>query len=532
MLLVAGFLSVGVAHARAADPYVVYTANKFVNGAAVLRIDPVTGAAVEISRNGPQGNLLRHPYDVAVERDGSLLVADMGEQNQKDGAVIRIAPFTGRQQLVSNGSDFYDPAGIALAPDGTIYVVDSFPGAGGGAVIRVDPVTGAQQLISSNFNPLALFHLSFGIAMDRDGSLVVVNRSVGGDLQVGCGLAGSVMRVDPANGSQTPLAGLLSFPNVFLSYPVGVAIEPGGGVIVANECPGGAGLVRVGAAGAQTRVTGNDSQDLLRTPERVAVAPGGDLLVTDYNGGADNDGGVVRVDPATGAQTPLASGPLFNHPLGIATVANRPPVAALAASAVLVGAGRQVDLDAAGSRDPEGLRLVFEWDLDGDGDFETASGTTTKAMTRWTRGGTHVVRVRVNDPHGGRAVAERRIQVDGSRPVLSSLRVGSLDLSRRRSTTLRFALSEPATVDLAIDRGRRGRRPLGARVCSAGARRGRRCLAWTRARHVRRAATAGRNGIALRARRLRPGRYRVVLTATDAVGNVSLRRTLGLRIVR
>jgi len=233
--LVAGFLSVGVAHARAADPYVVYTANKFVNGAALLRIDPVTGAVVEISRNGAQGNLLRHPYDVAVERDGSLLVADMGQQNQKDGAVIRIAPFTGRQQLVSNGPDFYDPAGITLAPDGTIYVADSFPGTGSGIVVRVDPKTGAERIVSSDWTPLSLFDLSFGIAMDRDGSLVVVNRSLGGDLPVGCGLAGSVMRVDPATGYQTPLAGVLSFPNVFLSYPVGVAIEPGGGVIVANE---------------------------------------------------------------------------------------------------------------------------------------------------------------------------------------------------------------------------------------------------------------------------------------------------------
>jgi hypothetical protein len=49
---------------------------------------------------------------------------------------------------------------------------------------------------------------------------------------------------------------------------------------------------------------------------------------------------------------------------------------------------------------------------------------------------------------------------------------------------------------------------------------------------VSRAATAGRNGIALRARGLKPGRYRVVLTATDAVGNVSPRRVLALRVRR
>jgi hypothetical protein len=43
---------------------------------------------------------------------------------------------------------------------------------------------------------------------------------------------------------------------------------------------------------------------------------------------------------------------------------------------------------------------------------------------------------------------------------------------------------------------------------------------------------AGENGIALRARGLAPGHYRLGLTAADEVGNRSPRRTLGLRVVR
>ena len=63
-------------------------------------------------------------------------------------------------------------------------------------------------------------------------------------------------------------------------------------------------------------------------------------------------------------------------------------------------------LDASGSRDPEGLRLVYEWDLDGNGTFEAGSGTTPTAMPRFAGDGVKTVGVRVNDPHGGRAVAE------------------------------------------------------------------------------------------------------------------------------
>ena len=44
----------------------------------ILRTDPATGSPVEISRNGPQGTLFQRPYDLAVEADGGIVVADMG----------------------------------------------------------------------------------------------------------------------------------------------------------------------------------------------------------------------------------------------------------------------------------------------------------------------------------------------------------------------------------------------------------------------------------------------------------------------
>ena len=87
-------------------------------------------------------------------------------------------------------------------------------------------------------------------------------------------------------------------------------------------------------------------------------------------------------------------------------MANRPPTAALTVSPTMLAAGRRVRLDATGSRDPEGLRLVYEWDLDGDGTFEAGSGSTAVANKAFTVDGRKLVRVRVNDPHGGRAVAE------------------------------------------------------------------------------------------------------------------------------
>jgi sugar lactone lactonase YvrE len=538
--------SVGTAHAVAAEPYVVYTANKQVDGAVILRSEPATGSTVEISRNGPLGNLLHEPYDLAVEADGSLVVADMGVPNQKDGSVIRVDPVTGRQSLVSSGGIFFDPAGIAVAPGGALYVLDTLPGANSGAVIRVDPNTGAQTLISWNFILPRLFDLPFGIAVDHDGQIIVVNRALSGMLPVPCFIGtGRVFKVDPATGNQTDISNGGS-----LAYPLGLAVDADGSVVVANECGGlsAAGLVRVSSGGAQDPLTTNNSVDVFQTPERVGIDPSGNLLVTDYSLGADGDGGIVKVNPSTGEQSAVTTDSLFNHPLGIAVVPNRPPAAALAISPKKVAAGRPVTLDASGSRDPEGLRLVYEWDLDGDGTFEAGSGTTPTAMPRFAGDGIRTVRVRVDDPHGGHAVAQGTVDVDGSKPVLTGLRALARVLglpptrAHRRpraargsppsATTITFRLSEAATVTLTIDRARKGRRPKGSTACSTRAKRGRPCTALSRARTIKRAARPGENGISVRARGLKPGSYRLVLRAVDEVGNRSPRRTIGLRVVR
>src|SRR5215208_2141071 len=77
------FVFPGAALAAPGDPWVAYVANSVVTkqsapAPVILRADPATGGLAEISRNGSQGDLFRHPYDIAVAADGSLLVADMG----------------------------------------------------------------------------------------------------------------------------------------------------------------------------------------------------------------------------------------------------------------------------------------------------------------------------------------------------------------------------------------------------------------------------------------------------------------------
>ena len=535
----------GTAVAAPGDPYVVYTANSFSTGAVILRTEPATGSLVEVSRNGPQGNLFRRPYDLAVEPDGKLVVADLGEPNRKDGAVIRVDPLTGVQSLVSSGGEFFDPAGIAVAPDGQIYVVDNRAPDNDGAVIRVEPRSGAQTLVTERSSAPGRreLDLPFGIAIEGDGKLVVSNRESPASLPILCSVLGKVVRVDPATGDQAKVSGA-----GHIAWPLGLAVRPDGGIVVANECGAGGGLVLLDRMGhGQRPLTPNGSQDVLVTPERVAFDPNGGMLVSDFGVGPDGEGGIVSVDPETGAQSLVRSGPLFNHPLGIAAVANRPPSAALALPSA-VAAGRPVRLDASRSGDPEHLPLVYEWDLDGDGGFEAGSGETATASRSFTSHGPATVRVRVNDPHGGRAVAEASVMVDGAAPVIGHLRRGARVLSvkrparprkRRRgqgrppplATTVRFTLTEPAAVTLAVDRARRGRRTAANAPCHLRARTGRSCMIWSPARSTDHAGAAGENAIRLRSRGLRPGLFRLVLSAVDGVGNISAPRMAPLRVV-
>src|SRR5207249_229769 len=58
------------------------------------------------------------------------------------------------------------------------------------------------------------------------------------------------------------------------------------------------------------------------------------------------------------------------------TISNAPPVAAFTASNANPAPGAPVTFDASSSSDPDGTIAHYQWDLDGNGTFETDTGTT------------------------------------------------------------------------------------------------------------------------------------------------------------
>jgi hypothetical protein len=497
----------GSALAAPGDPWVAYVANSVVTkqsvqAPVVLRANPATGALTEISRNGAQGDLFRHPYDIAVAADGSLLVADMGAyatpaNRDPDGRIIRVDPVTGQQSLVTSGNMLVDPAGLAVAPDGLIYVVENVGLLGQPGVVTVNPATGAQTLVTQG----GQLCYPFGIAVHPNGSVLVTDY---GDFSDGTTVIncthdfGALVKVNPETKAQTILSRNAAQWGNLLRNPLGVTVEPGGRILLVNQ-NGGTALVGVDpGTGVQDAETPNSLNDRVVLPQRPALTPDGDVVVSDFTLD-DLEGGLVSVDLPEGGQSILRQDrQLFNNPLGVAVVINHDPVAALSASPGRVGGGRQVSFDASASRDPEGLQLRYAWDLDGNGSFETDGGTSPTITRSFSGTTTFSARVRVSDPHGGAGMAGAPLSVDTIRPVIGALTV--------RGTTVTYRLSESArvTVELQQKSGRR----------------------WRTIRVLRQDGLAGKNRLRAQSRgraTKHPARvrFRAQAVAVDLVGNRS-----------
>ncbi len=85
------------------------------------------------------------------------------------------------------------------------------------------------------------------------------------------------------------------------------------------------------------------------------------------------------------------------------TIQNRAPLAAFTATPNPVVSGQSVTFNASTSSDPDGTIAKYEWDLDGNGSYETSTGTTATASRTFTTPGD-----RVDRPAGDRQQRRHR----------------------------------------------------------------------------------------------------------------------------
>jgi DNA-binding beta-propeller fold protein YncE len=109
---------------------------RFVDAAGRIRTVAGTGKGGLSGDDGPAlGATMNGPKYITLDRDGSVLIAD-AENNvirrftPKDGRITRVAG-TGKRGTQGIGGDplaceLARPHGVTLAPDGTLYITDSY----------------------------------------------------------------------------------------------------------------------------------------------------------------------------------------------------------------------------------------------------------------------------------------------------------------------------------------------------------------------------------------------------------------------
>jgi sugar lactone lactonase YvrE len=264
-----------------------------VNGSqgAVFSLDGATLAVTTLAAAAP----FQDPLGIALERNGSILVADDDALPAAPaaGAVLRVNPFSaGSISGVASGGPFRNPKDVAVEPSGKLIVVDPDAGPGPGAgVYRVDPVSGAIAILAEG-PPL---EGTYGVRVAPSGQVYVPNRDTA-----------TIHRIDPVTGVVSTLTSGPPF-----QAPTGVTVGPDGNLVVTDN--GANGVFRVDVrTGAVTPIS---TGGILDTPSGVALTPQGQILLADENVG------IVRVDPATGAQTLLrANSEPLASPYGIEVV--------------------------------------------------------------------------------------------------------------------------------------------------------------------------------------------------------------------
>jgi glucose/arabinose dehydrogenase len=124
-------------------------------------------------------------------------------------------------------------------------------------------------------------------------------------------------------------------------------------------------------------------------PVDLKIGPGGDLFYVDMD-----DGTVHRIT---------------------FTAANQPPTAVMTANPTNGPVPLTVNFNGSGSSDPEGKPLTYSWDLNGDGSFGDATGST--ASYTYTTAGIYQASLRVTDDQGASDTASVTITAGNTAPA-------------------------------------------------------------------------------------------------------------------
>ena len=217
------------------------------------------------------------PSALAFDAAGALVVADTGNNAIRrvslDGTVTTIAGGNGAGYLDGPArlARFNGPVGLAVALDGRIIVADTYNDRVRAITPAGEVVTlaGGEPGLADGDGASARFHTPSGIAIDREGAILVADtgnglvRRIGGD--------GRVSTIATSGG---------------LWRPVGLAAGLAGEIVVADESGRiveihADGVARIVAGAGSGFANGSGADARFRRPSGVAISAPGRLVVVD-----------------------------------------------------------------------------------------------------------------------------------------------------------------------------------------------------------------------------------------------------------
>jgi sugar lactone lactonase YvrE/murein DD-endopeptidase MepM/ murein hydrolase activator NlpD len=259
----------------------------------------IAGDGVAATRDGDvRSARFADPFGVALSPDGSIYVADAGDSPRirrisSDGVVSTLA---GGERGFADGigaaARFNAPSGLAIDSGGAIYVADT----GNNAIRRIAPDSTVTTIAgggSSGYRDgpgaQAQFNGPVGVAADAAGRVLIADtyndriRAIGQD--------GTVTTI--AGGAITGMADGAAADAQF-NTPCGIAVDGTGNVLVADT--GNSAVRSISPTGIVTTVS-SPIVDGLRRPVGIALGPRGDIYV------ADDIGRIVELTAAGAART-------------------------------------------------------------------------------------------------------------------------------------------------------------------------------------------------------------------------------------
>jgi sugar lactone lactonase YvrE len=293
----------------------VYVADGLLH--QVLRVDPETGESEVVAGTGEAGSdgdggpaveaTIQEPVGLALAPDGTLFIADFPANRIRavapDGTISTVAG-TGRDGRTGDGgpatrADLGLPAYVALDPSGRYLAVPTL----GNVVRRIDLESGlietvagdGKQTTTGEGGPAASASVEspHGAAYDEDGNLYVPD----GQALIRRIVAGSGRIETVVDGLEGGAFKILFAPDGTLYFITG---DPSGGR-VSRVAEDGSLETVVGTGSLGAADDGMQAVEIGVLPSGIAFAPDGALLFSQ----SEPEPAVRRVDPETGAVTTI-----------------------------------------------------------------------------------------------------------------------------------------------------------------------------------------------------------------------------------